>query len=737
MADSVAWQAQLASRMTTMVESARELTQEASVAAGSRFGEDQAAPRRQDIEKLLSSKHERERLEGLKKVVSLMMQSKADCSEYFAGVVKNVAAPNLQARKLVYAYLVRYAESEPDLALLSINTIQKSLSDVNQVIRAMAIRVMSGIRVPLINGIVMLGIKRCMTDLSPIVRKAAALAIPKCYILEPTNLPTLTSYVATLIGDPSYFVLGAAVNAFLQICPERLEFVHPNYRRLCRLLPDIDEWGQVAVLHLLTIYARKNFSNHGRKIKRVGVEAFYASEMDTPDSQPNEDSQNFVLDDDLQLLLDKSKLLLTNRNSAVVMAVIKLYVALAPKSYLRDIAGPLIRLLRTPRDIQLVALHNIVAVALVNANVFKTHATEFLVYPSDNLQNARLKIEVLSLICDETNFDLILSELQVYAKSSQEGIVKDAIGAIGRIAQTSQGNAGTCVKWLLRQIESHCHTLAGECVSVIRRIIQIDHTKHVKTIIRVANVLDTTETDTARASVIWLVGEYHESIPDVYADVLRKCAKSFSTEAETVKLQIVLLACKVYARQSQKEEPDSNVAMLYTYVMQLARYDLSYDLRDRARTYKALLDENIDLAILVLCVPKPSPYSPSPSAGKAKYVIGSTALVVESETRGYEDLPDWPSASQFVEPSSVRDEGTSAETKSEQPEHLYEPPYPVSQPISRPLSRTASPFEPAALDIQASRPTGKIATLDEFFGGQTAESEESEYETDSDANDDK
>lgn len=81
----------------------------------------------------------------------------------------------------MYIYLLRYAEAEPDLALLSINTFQKDLADSNPLIRAMALRVLSGIRVSMIGSIVVLAIKKCALDLSPYVRKAAGLAIPKCY----------------------------------------------------------------------------------------------------------------------------------------------------------------------------------------------------------------------------------------------------------------------------------------------------------------------------------------------------------------------------------------------------------------------------------------------------------------------------------------------------------------------------------------------------------------------------
>jgi AP-3 complex subunit beta len=110
-----------------------------------------------------------------------MISKGRNVSEYFAQVVKNVAAPSLEVRKLVYIYLLRYAEAEPDLVLLSINTFQRDLADSSPLIRAMALRVLSGIRVPTIASLVVLAIKKCAADTSPYVRKTAALSVPKCY----------------------------------------------------------------------------------------------------------------------------------------------------------------------------------------------------------------------------------------------------------------------------------------------------------------------------------------------------------------------------------------------------------------------------------------------------------------------------------------------------------------------------------------------------------------------------
>jgi len=40
-------------------------------------------------------------------------------------------------------------------------------------------------------------------------------------------------------------VVGSAVMAFEEVCPERTELIHKNYRKLNNLLVDVDEWGQV------------------------------------------------------------------------------------------------------------------------------------------------------------------------------------------------------------------------------------------------------------------------------------------------------------------------------------------------------------------------------------------------------------------------------------------------------------------------------------------------------------
>ena len=69
--------------------------------------------------------------------------------------------PNLELKKLIYMYLVRHAGEQPDLALLSVNSFQRDLSDQNPLIRALALRVMSSIRLPIIQPIVLMAVQKC------------------------------------------------------------------------------------------------------------------------------------------------------------------------------------------------------------------------------------------------------------------------------------------------------------------------------------------------------------------------------------------------------------------------------------------------------------------------------------------------------------------------------------------------------------------------------------------------
>lgn len=98
----------------------------------------------------------------------------------------------------------------------------------------------------------------------------------------------------------------------------------------------------------------------------------------------------------------------------------------------------------------------------------------------------------------------------------------------------------------------------------------------------------------ARACVLWLVGQYSASnepssgpqgVVEWAPDVLRKSAKGFASEPPMVKLQIITLATKLLVLCPS----DRTLCLISGYVFSLAKYDLNYDVRDRARMLLGLL----------------------------------------------------------------------------------------------------------------------------------------------------
>ena len=83
-------------------------------------------------------------------------------SSLFADVVNCMQTDNLELKKLVYLYLMNYAKSQPDLAILAVNTFSKDCEDPNPLIRALAVRTMGCIRVDKITEYLCDPLRKCL-----------------------------------------------------------------------------------------------------------------------------------------------------------------------------------------------------------------------------------------------------------------------------------------------------------------------------------------------------------------------------------------------------------------------------------------------------------------------------------------------------------------------------------------------------------------------------------------------
>ncbi|XP_061780903.1 AP-3 complex subunit beta-2 isoform X13 [Nerophis lumbriciformis] len=646
--------------------------------------------RHDDLKEMLDSNKDSLKLEAMKRIVAMIARGK-NASDLFPAVVKNVACKNIEVKKLVYVYLVRYAEEQQDLALLSISTFQRGLKDPNQLIRASALRVLSSIRVTIIVPIMMLAIKEAASDMSPYVRKTAAHAIPKLYSLDPEQKDQLIEVIEKLLADKTTLVAGSVVMAFEEVCPERIDLIHKNYRKLCNLLIDVEEWGQVVIINMLTRYARTQFLNPNINESLLeeggGDKTFYGSDDDEDEEEKEKKVEAamakrkpYVMDPDHRLLLRNTKPLLQSRNAAVVMAVAQLYFHLAPKAEVGVIAKALVRLLRSHSEVQYVVLQNVATMTIKRRGMFEPYLKSFYIRSTDPTQIKILKLEVLTNLANETNISTILREFQTYIKSMDKDFVAATIQAIGRCATNIGEVRDTCLNGLVQLLSNRDELVVAESVVVIKKLLQMQPEKHSDIIKHMAKLTDNIQVPMARASILWLIGEYCEHVPKIAPDVLRKMAKSFTNEEDIVKLQILNLAAKLYLTNSKQTK------LLTQYVLNLAKYDQNYDIRDRARFIRQLIVPTEKSGALskyakkLFLALKPAPVLESPFKDRDHFQLGSLSHLLNAKAGGYQELPDWPEAApdpsvRNVEVKESVPEWTKCSSREKRKEKKVEKPF--------------------------------------------------------------
>nr|XP_057930787.1 AP-3 complex subunit beta-2 isoform X5 [Doryrhamphus excisus] len=697
--------------------------------------------RHDDLKEMLDSNKDSLKLEAMKRIVAMIARGK-NASDLFPAVVKNVACKNIEVKKLVYVYLVRYAEEQQDLALLSISTFQRGLKDPNQLIRASALRVLSSIRVTIIVPIMMLAIKEAASDMSPYVRKTAAHAIPKLYSLDPEQKDQLIEVIEKLLADKTTLVAGSVVMAFEEVCPERIDLIHKNYRKLCNLLIDVEEWGQVVIINMLTRYARTQFLNpniNESLLEEGGEKTFYGSDDDEDEDEEEKEKKAeaaamakrkpYVMDPDHRLLLRNTKPLLQSRNAAVVMAVAQLYFHLAPKAEVGVIAKALVRLLRSHSEVQYVVLQNVATMTIKRRGMFEPYLKSFYIRSTDPTQIKILKLEVLTNLANETNISTILREFQTYIKSMDKDFVAATIQAIGRCATNIGEVRDTCLNGLVQLLSNRDELVVAESVVVIKKLLQMQPEKHSDIIKHMAKLTDNIQVPMARASILWLIGEYCEHVPKIAPDVLRKMAKSFTNEEDIVKLQILNLAAKLYLTNSKQTK------LLTQYVLNLAKYDQNYDIRDRARFIRQLIVPTEKSGALskyakkLFLALKPAPVLESPFKDRDHFQLGSLSHLLNAKAGGYQELPDWPEA---APDPSVRNVEVPEWTKCSSREKRKEKK--VEKPFYSDSEGESGPTESA--DSESYSSSGSESGSRSGESGSGSESEESEEASESEEEED-
>ena len=502
-----------------------------------------------------------------------------DVSALFPDVANCMQTDNLELKKLVYLYLMNYAKSQPDMAIIAVNTFVKDCEDPNPLIRALAVRTMGCIRVDKITEYLCEPLRKCLKDEDPYVRKTAAVSVAKLFDINAQLVEEqgFLDSLKELLSDSNPMVVANAVAALSEIneaSPSGRPLIEMNAATINKLLTALNEcteWGQVFILDSLSNYTPKD-------------------------------------EREAQSICERITPRLAHANAAVVLSAVKVlmkYMEMMSQdadfvtNMTKKLAPPLVTLLSSEPEVQYVALRNINLIIQKRPDILRHEMKVFFVKYNDPIYVKLEKLDIMIRLASQANIAQVLSELKEYATEVDVDFVRKSVRAIGRCAIKVEQSAERCVSTLLDLIQTKVNYVVQEAIVVIKDIFRKYPNKYESIIATLCENLDTLDEPEARASMIWIIGEYAERI-DNADELLESFLDSFQDENTQVQLQLLTAIVKLFLKRP------TDTQELVQQVLSLATQDSDNpDLRDRGFIYWRLLSTDPAAAKEVVLAEKP------------------------------------------------------------------------------------------------------------------------------------
>ncbi|KAJ3485671.1 hypothetical protein NLI96_g4792 [Meripilus lineatus] len=517
----------------------------------------------------------------LKKIVANITMGN-DMSALFPDVVSCLGIPLLEIKKSTFH-----------------SAFEVDCNDRNPLIRALAIRTMSYIPIPVVVESLTEQLRHCLKDRDPYVRKTAAICVAKLYAADPRKAEKggFVQTLHSLLSDPNATVVSNAVAALTEIAdrPDGVAFQLDlgKANRLLAALGESSEWGQIYILDSLLRYVP-------------------------------------IKHEDAEIMADRVIIQLQHGNSAVVLTAIKVLLYLM--NYMENrklmdyickkMGPPLVTLLSSGPEVQYVALRNILLIIQRRPSVLKNDVKVFFCKYNDPIYVKLAKLEIMYRLAREENAREVLAELQEYASEVDIDFVRKAVRSIGRLAIKVEKAATECIDALLALIETKVSYVVQEAVIVIKDVFRRYPGKYEGIIPKLCENLDALEEPESKAAMIWIVGQFADKI-DNADELMDDLTFTFLEEpvevcepdgvffafimvnlyALQVQLALLTASVKLFIYKSQSE---TSKALVHKVLKWTTEEVDNPDLRDRGFMYWRLLAINPAVAGEIVLAEKPA-----------------------------------------------------------------------------------------------------------------------------------
>ncbi|CAG8432675.1 5657_t:CDS:10 [Diversispora eburnea] len=398
-------------------------------------------------------------------------------------------------------------------------------------------------------------------DTNPLIR-ALAIRTMGCirvekiidYLCEP-----LRKCLKDMVSDSNPMVVANAVTALAEIheASSTKDIFVINTPTLTKLLVALNECTEISILTALAEYKPVDYKEAEHAIERVIPQFQHA-------------------------------------NGSVVLSAIKvvmIYMRVIrneelTKQLVRKLAPPLVTLLSSAPEVQYVALRNINIILQKRSDILQNEMRVFFCKYNDPPYVKMEKLEIMIKLANEKNVDQLLSELKEYASEVDVDFVRKSVRAIGQCAIKIDEASERCINVLLDLIDTK---------DIFRKYPH----KYEGIIPVLCQNLDALDEPEAKASLIWIIGEYAERIENA-DELIVSFLDTFRDENSQVELQLVTATVKLFLKKPQSTK---NIVQR---VLQYATTECDNpDIRDRAYIYWRLLSTDPQAAKAVVLSEKP------------------------------------------------------------------------------------------------------------------------------------
>lgn len=170
------------------------------------------------------------------------------------------------------------------------------------------------------------------------------------------------------------------------------------------------------------------------------------------------------------------------------------------------------------------------------------------------------KLEIMIMLASERNIEQVLLEFKEYATEVDVEFVRKSVRAIGRCAIKLEKAAERCIQVLLDLIQTKVNYVVQEAIIVIKDIFRKYPNRYESIIATLCANLESLDEPEAKASMIWIIGEYAERIDNADGSL------SLSLFLYIISINLIIYrVVGLFPRELQGREHSSAVAIAHCH----------------------------------------------------------------------------------------------------------------------------------------------------------------------------